>query len=1152
MNQMSSKQGSALLIVLGLLSFLLISAVAFSISMRTESAAAAAYRRGLLARELLASVFSDARQTLEQYLTLQQTKADPRFEPNDRATYTRQALVPFWNQLTGNSESYGRLFSSNSPNESEAYLLDDAVMRHVPPYIASKVYDILENDKTGDDAIDQPPTWLPIDADIPENRDAADGVSGGQNINSMTIGRMAWTVINLSDSLDINAVGSNSAYRGIGLTSSEFAFDTMATGNNNPLTAEESFKLFTKETTPSAQLNLPLFCSNADLAQYAAYTSANTLNIDNGVISPFSWEDAVANQGDGAYSPFSVYCFWPNFERETEKGDRRNLQNSTSNTSATAEPVSCNEVKETTIDTSETSTTKKIIKLYESIVNAGGQGRGTTGIDFVHMLLDYVDKDASLAEFEDGADPDLYNNAMPTVENVPMISEIGYNFADWEDGAPGFMRHIEKVFQELFDGMEAEVDGAKTFQTEAEIPNNLGEEEIEFELPLPEQSIAVRTYFPGCADAESGDFSVEVDKDSFVTILGAGEANTTAFKFEEPIEPLDIKTSGNLDIAAQQDGIFFGTAATPELVMKGQGSPKVKIIGSNIPVLKDENADPQPVTLTFLLDFYFRVQVKQGSDVVDLCPSDGGDRYDRFTKTSDQVPQELADRIDVKKMRLLDAQFIRITRPVTVTFALKWEIEETPPDENGNRSYSAKCVFYDNDREPKAVCDPTTTTKIPVIDTEFQPASAAQPSYLSFSSMEGAWFAFDPRYNWLSPMLGVRDDFSTYCASEGGSAVCTNFSSPHWVFREDVEIEENDTDPSKFQEAYATQHVSIVPFSWGLNVEDIRYGTNDSGQLLLPAEVGFLPIPCNRTDWTPQLSNTANYNSMSVSDYHDKVAQRSFFRTLPIADLNDGAMDATTYTQYKNLAQMFESFGGENFPEEHRGLVHAFAAQDNYLLAQRLRQLALLGIPPSIKQAAFVTRERLTKSAAINRVNPKLLDDDLASLDDLTFEVGDLKEPKYDTFIADYLFPLPTTRGGNAGTATDWKSPQTIYVGGPKEVPTRPETVDFILNEGYKTDGTRIQGGITFAERLSAYNESNPPVKLGQNDMNTILAVAKECFGDRQQLFLFVLRADSIKFDHNQSLAEHTPLSTARAVALVWRDAYGELPDRVIYYQYLP
>ena len=46
-----SRRGSALLIVLGLLAFLMISAVAFSIAMRTERSAAAAYRRNLIDRK---------------------------------------------------------------------------------------------------------------------------------------------------------------------------------------------------------------------------------------------------------------------------------------------------------------------------------------------------------------------------------------------------------------------------------------------------------------------------------------------------------------------------------------------------------------------------------------------------------------------------------------------------------------------------------------------------------------------------------------------------------------------------------------------------------------------------------------------------------------------------------------------------------------------------------------------------------------------------------------------------------------------------------------------------------------------------------------------------------------------------------------------
>ena len=138
------QRGSALLIVLGLLGFLLISAVAFSVSMRTEKSAAAAYRSGLVARELLTSVFAEARYTVDQALDQQLGGADPF---NSAAARTAENLAPFYE---GNGK-YARLIASapkgDGSNDDIAYLLDDAALRHVPTAIAATVYGILESDR---------------------------------------------------------------------------------------------------------------------------------------------------------------------------------------------------------------------------------------------------------------------------------------------------------------------------------------------------------------------------------------------------------------------------------------------------------------------------------------------------------------------------------------------------------------------------------------------------------------------------------------------------------------------------------------------------------------------------------------------------------------------------------------------------------------------------------------------------------------------------------------------------------------------------------------------------------------------------------------------------------------------------------------------
>ncbi len=1138
----SQKRGSALLIVLGLLSFLMISAVAFSISMRTERSAAAAYRRNLLARELLTTAFADARATTEYALTAQRQQAGT-FDRNDVSTRTVEALAPF---KYPSGDRYGRLISSrnndtrdattshSASDEPIAYLLDDAMMRHVPPYIASAVYETLERqqpaynrDGSGHNGlgnryyIDWSAGWKPIVANIPHQDIRINGSAvTGVNTDTTIIGRMAWAVVNLSDSLDINAIGSASAYRGLGLTGSELAFGKTSSQIN------ERYDLLQPATDINAsEIDLPIFCSNADVAQFAARTKTSTaLTMDSGNEAPLSWEEAVATKGDGFYSPFSVYGFWPNVERKKEDGAR-----AASASSGTV--ISCNEVKESSISQASTGTGSELASLVNSALNTSGDA----GFNLVRMLSDYIDKNSEPDLFDTGATPDLYNNAQPTVENVPMLAEVGFDAQGWESGGET-LKKIEDAVSAIFqrgvypDGKNEPVERLEN------IPDTLGSQTLRLELPNFVQSIALRGYFPG---AQASNQNYTFTPEGFVGVAATTTVGGTEVDMSSAVTTAGLSISGstlNMDGGASE--IFMSSGSTPSITLKSSGTLALELKGDDLTVgndLKAQPTEPKEIAITCLVDFFFRVAGEGNGAVIDLCPTDQGNGAKR--QRSD-YPTSIDKRVDQAVMARLDAQYFRITRPITITFSLKWKIEEQATTD-GTVRYTAKAELAD---KPKLSVKCDVNQEVKLNGQTIAVATAGKASYLSLSDEAGTWYTIDPRYNWLSPMLGCSsDDASSYFS--GSHAVRANFSSPHWIFASGTggEVTSGNTSASELQSAYENKHQDIIPFKWGLKVEDVRYGHNDTGQLFLPSEIAFLPVPFATSEWHP---NQRAYLQNSFASYHERVAKVSFFRTLPATDLKDGAMD---YTKYVKLATLLKGFGGDNFPEEHRGIVNVFAGQDDYVLCQRLRQLAMLGIPPSIKQAAYVTYQRLSAAKNAKRVADGMVDSDLEMLKDLQLSspLGSASaEPKYDEFITDYLFPLPSTSGGNLNNAKDWTREQTLYTG-KKGTPDRPKNLEFIVQDS--------SSGASFADRLMAYNEKkNSNDKLGQNDMTTLLAIAKECFGDRQQLFLYMLRADFIAYNSARELSAHKPLSSARAVALVWRDAYGELPDRVIYYQLLP
>lgn len=1092
-------RGSALLIVLSLLSFLMISAVAFSISMRTERTAASAYRRGLMTRELLENAFVDARATLESSLRDQQSG----FNPDDPNTRTVENLAPF---KYPNQDRYGRVMTSVgvSGDSDIAYLLDESVMAHVPPYVAYPVYESLEfgnaiqgsgyqdSNSTTPYGLDSAAGWKKVVVSIPEVD--MDNQVSGVNMQEAVVGRMAWAIVNLSDSLDLNAVGSVSPERGIGLTANEFAYF-----DGTPEGAEtDSYQLL-----KSGAVDLPIFCSNADIARFAAKAGGSSLNADG---RAFAWQDAVMEEGDGFYSPFSCYSFWPDAERINETSERRDSQNQGA--------VSCEVVNSAYV---------KDAQLFRNAAS------GIDSTTLSRFLYDYLDEDATPSDFGVSNDPEK-NNVIPTVENVPMVSEVAYQCVEVQEN------DIEEMLENALKDLEKELKNQDVRFPQNQIPTSI--DKGEFKLAYPEASLKIeaRTYFPGhelSKDPEA--FKMEVS--GFVGALANLRVGDKDVEPKGDMRATVDDISDDTGVSQPPDGKPFADAETMDFELPANelewkwelGGDKTLPVVCELPegspgsVPAPENAE---VTLAVLVDYYFRVAVMDGRDVVDYAPASTRGKFETHI-----YPETFSDRKHKGAMAGLDMKAFRVSVPLSVTFKIKMKLDEDK-NENGVTEYTV-------DKLEAEVIDFVWGWEKEIdLHGDLKLAKAGddgdKPSLEVASLEKGAWYTVDPRYNWLSPMMGLKDeDAGAYGTSQN---IIAAFSSPHWLFVKgsDGKVKADSNAASRVQEDYQDQNAEIVPFKWGVAVDDVRYGYNDSDQLLLPGEVGFLPLPLKGSVLTP---NEQDYRRNSIQSYYDSVAKASFFRTIPLQDLDDNAMPASISYEdcYKLRMNAFTSFSGASCPEEHRGLVNVFAAQDNYYLAQQLRQFALLGMPSSITQAALNTQKRLDEAKSTERVLPKMLEvmkglkvpsgDGQASNADAT--------KKFNTFVTKYLFPLP-----GRPTDAEWQANE------------RPQSLENFLGMGGASDSSEAGSG-SFVDRMVQYNTSEQD-KMGQNDMTLLLSMARECFGDRQQLFLFILRTDAIAYNAGRDLSKFRPLSTARAVALVWRDAYGELPDRVIYYQVLP
>ncbi len=1186
--RLKRKHGSALLIVLGLLSFLMLSAVAFSISMRTEYAAANAYRTNVRARDLLSAAFADARAAVETAMEQQLGGAKPATNAADR---TPERLMPF--KLTG-QDKYVRVLSS--AGGTTAYLLDENMMEHVPPYVAYDVYKALEprdgvaapqpsETSPNGYAFNAEAQWKPITASLPERNS-----SNADEIQSATIGRMAWAVINLSDSIDINGIGSFSAKRGLGLSGNDFAFYTTA---ETSASGVETYSLLNPTAFPEG---LEPFLSNADIARYAAFSRDGFFTeTDPDGIYPHAWQDAVfayttstpgTGRYGGFYSPFTSYSFWPNPKRNTEAGAAIPM-------AVSQQSLSCDQISV------ESGTLKNADKLRDLVESMDPNLCDSAGVfdSFVTLLTDYLDKDKAPTAIISGAGggsggvgesisggggmDSSYDapNALPTVEQVPMLAEVQYDTSAFVS---------DTVAKRIADAIKSKLDGkgGKSGLSAAEM-NKLTKAPIALELSesdlkdLAQISVTALTHTYG-TDAERNALTGDVDVmgvigraiHSSVDNMWTGKAaETKSLSLAVSTKPYN-PSGGGVGAAAGASGTLEAESGLGAFSIKKDTMP-VAII-SPAQKLKDAGIQETPkenrthVVLTVLVDYLFRAQVNAaGEDGVDLAPTDGNGTVEGKSKYDEIVgrgsPMQNIRRVGGNGLIDFDRDFFRVSRALQFDFLLSWKIDMTEATDDTPATFSCELQFEQEGGEDVLVriLDEGKETTLSVAGQDLALASdtSTVPAHLSISPGIGSWKTIDPRYNWLPPMMGMSSGgMDSYFASVPN--IIASMSSPHWIF---CKASGSSHSTENLMDDYLKKCADDgrAPGLFGVEMnDDIRYSYNDSEQLYLPGEIGFLPVPLPKYTWTPT-NGIQNYNAFDFGGYFSSVAACSYFRTLPIADFNDGAFDTQTnwrdpprdaaaeaagtastrsttpYAKAVAFCEMLDPPNFEGFPEEHAAKVHAFAGMDNFATAQRLRQFALLGIPATIKESIVNTRDRLKEANTAGRVSQDAVT--AFGAEDVTAESTTTASP-FDALVKKF-FTIDSSEEGSVeadlGTSDGWRSEP------------RPQSVNVVADVlGLNGDGSSesLAKARTFFDELARLSKADGS-PYGQNDLTTFLAIAKEAFGDRQQLFLYILRAEVETFRASGASNNRAPAASSRGVALVWRDAYGRLPDRVIYFQ---
>jgi len=191
----SQKRGSALLIVLGFLSFLIISSVSFAIYMRLERQASSNYRHATMARHLLNSALFRAMDEIDSELRISTTTNNaiqaPKFP--DWPGRTRPSAVP-----------------NGKENGEEARVLSMEALSYIPAIFVNDVrrYAVTNKDDVvyGVDGNQNKYSylgakWRPLS--MPVNAIAGPG-SEVNAYEEAVVGRYAYLCVNLSDMLDVN------------------------------------------------------------------------------------------------------------------------------------------------------------------------------------------------------------------------------------------------------------------------------------------------------------------------------------------------------------------------------------------------------------------------------------------------------------------------------------------------------------------------------------------------------------------------------------------------------------------------------------------------------------------------------------------------------------------------------------------------------------------------------------------------------------------------------------------------------------------------------------------------------------------------------------------------------------------------------------
>lgn len=1126
-----SRRGAALIIVLGFLGFLMLSAVAFSISMRIEKTAAASFRQNTFVRNALQSAFAEARKATDQACNLVDSANDRTIEIPGSSGYTSVRIPSFADTIPfrfpkndpSASPRYARVISSyaemdhdsSSTDQLRAYILSEPMMNHIPAYLGKIVREHLFDMKAPSAT-----SWNKLQNEQyrPPHRKSGttsttlfslgyprwqylNVLSSGQK-SMQTLARYAWSVVNISDSIDVNALGLLNATpnRGLGTGARDIAWKTDT--YNSYIKSADNLTLFADDWFYGG------FASAADLQRAVIYTSNGQKAFNYRNLHWLSANDPRTQTSiNNPPAPFATYSYHPTIW-ETEDSIAPDYKKNPENTllggseistewkpdhlpdSAFA-PYLCSSINITEKNHETFRNSFKDSPVFKSYATGGliSNNNGEHEI-FIDLLCDYLDEDS--VPFEPPSGGNYHQFTLPSVERVPMLSALGYEVA------PAF-KNVDALPKP-----DAVTDATS----------------VTLEFTLPEAgNIKLYPYiaYPFVEESKKKDFEVDLYDGSFWTlgIVYSEKEKGTAGENDKKYL-LGASKSGSdptSKITVKPGSFTKGPDFTRHLLHVGpDGKLNLKI--ADFPIKN------QPGEVAYEFEFYVDLYARFGirdrdKNYFDRAPA-CDNRYDASMETFynglNGAGAVLGNATSLFTDFISDQHFFRIRQKFTADFVV-----------TTNQELQTTFAF-----------DKLKSVDFSTVRDETNRAKLISPK-------SGYWFNIDPRFNWVSPMTGLSTTDLEEILGPGSNvgtsdgAYFAPLSSPHWIFKLD-EFGGFDNKINAAQRTFLDHSKAPLPVGKG-KPSAILFSCADSERMNLPGEIGFLPMPPYITDTFYEPNENGSGRLIKKENLI-----RSFCYSIPTlhgCDENDEKKESDYRSLSKRERQQIKALLDSFIPTYqsfHRGQIHPYPypalypdpdtvseGKDDSLLrakrgdantnlprhSQNIIRTALQGMPATINEALANTKEEILAQQESNLPG--------AFRESKPKNTGDRPKTVSDSHYADDKFISGT--GNNKFFLDDGFEPTSL---------------DFLNDKDFK-----------LLERMDNAG-------FGQLEANTFYAMSREMFSDRQQLFLYLLRAESVAVIPGQPLASARSLSSASAVALVWRDAYRILPDRVIYFEVLP